>query len=188
MEPLPREEVERLAEAVLGRVPEWIWDGERLPVPVEDIADSFCGLLVREVDDLGAAPGAPELDPAQSLSGLLLPRLGEIWVNRAEATEWPPRRRFTIGHELGHWQMHRDSRGSTFCRSSAVEPTGERAPLPPHEQEANVFAAALLMPARLIERQYAETGRDFARLCQLFGASGAAMSRRLRAVIPAGSG
>jgi hypothetical protein len=201
-EPLATEEVERRAGGVLARVPEWIWNGERLPVPVEDVADSCCGLLVRDVEDLRAAPGAPELDGAQSLSGLLLPSLGEIWVNREETAAWPPRRRFTIGHELGHWYMHRDDRGSVFCRSTAVaevapdpgtaagagqgRAAAERPPLPPHEQEANSFAAALLMPAHLIERHYRETDRDFARLCTLFGASGAAMSRRLRAVIPRG--
>src|SRR4051812_14418966 len=34
------EEVERQAERVLERVPSWIWDGESLPVPVEDIANT----------------------------------------------------------------------------------------------------------------------------------------------------
>ena len=96
------EEIERRAEAVLASVPSWIWDGESLPVPIEDIADSHFGLLVREVADLHAAPGAPALPRGQSLSGLLLASAGEIWVNAREAREWPPRRRFTIGHELGH--------------------------------------------------------------------------------------
>ena len=50
-------------------------------MPVEDIADSGFGLLVRDVEDMGAAPGAPALLDGQSLSGLLLPARGEIWVN-----------------------------------------------------------------------------------------------------------
>ena len=36
-------EVEERAERVLTRVPGYIWDGETLPVPVEDIADSVFG-------------------------------------------------------------------------------------------------------------------------------------------------
>ena len=32
--------VEERATRVLERVPAWLWDGETLPVPVEDIADS----------------------------------------------------------------------------------------------------------------------------------------------------
>ena len=184
------EEIERQAEAVLERVPAYVWDGERLPVPVEDIADSCFGLLVRDVDDLSQAPGAPQLPPDQSLSGLLLPDLGEIWVNADEAGRWPPRRRFTIGHEIGHWCMHRNGSEAVFCRSGTVEPEADpqagadaAAPnVPCIEQEAQVFAAALLMPARLVRREYARD-REFDHLCRRFGSSGAAMGRRLHAVI-----
>jgi Zn-dependent peptidase ImmA (M78 family) len=81
----------------------------------------------------------------------------------------------------------RDSR--TFCRSTMVEPEtrAERTGLPEHEVQANAFGAALLMPARLIRAQYVSCGRDFARLCDTFGASGAAMGRRLHAVIKPGA-
>ena len=54
------------------------------------------------------------------------------------------------------------------------------------EAEADEFAAALLMPARLIRRHYERIGTRpdrFQLLCTAFGASGAAMSRRLRRVI-----
>jgi IrrE N-terminal-like domain len=113
------EEIERLAEEFLARVPTYVWDGATLPVPIEEIADTHVGLLVRDVDDLGQAPGAPQLGEGQSLSGLLLPALGEIWVNASEAREWPPRRRFTIAHELGHWALHRNNDRSVFCRPLA---------------------------------------------------------------------
>jgi hypothetical protein len=181
------EEIERRAEAILEQVPPWIWDGESLPVPVEEIADTSYGLLVRDVEDICAAPGCPELEPGQAFSGLLLADRGEIWVNAAEAREWPPRRRFTIGHELGHWVMHRSDERSLFCRSTTVQPDeqpeqGAAAEIPDIEEEASVFAAALLMPARLIRREY-ERDRDFQRLCRLFNTSGAAMGRRLHAVI-----
>jgi hypothetical protein len=179
--------IDARAEAVLASVPGWLWDGERLPVPIEDIADSCFGLLVRDVDDMRGAPGAPDLQPGQTLSGLLLEDRGEIWVNSEEGREWPPRRRFTIGHELGHWVLHRTGIGATFCRESYVdvpdEPAVERPPLPVTEEEANAFAAALLMPARLVEEHYRLTGGDFRELCELFDASGAAMGRRLHAVI-----
>lgn len=182
------EEIERLAEEFLAQIPGYVWDGQTLPVPIEEIADTHVGLLVRDVEDLSSAPGAPPLADGQALSGLLLPALGEIWVNAREAHEWPPRRRFTIAHELGHWTLHRHDQ-PVFCRSSMIEPdeAQERPGLPPHEAEANVFGAAVLMPARLIREQYAQSGRDFFGLCVTFGASGAAMGRRLHAVIkPAG--
>lgn len=183
------EEIEARAERVLGSVPSYIWDGERLPVPVEDVVESHYGLLVRDVEDMTAAPDCPELEPGQSLSGLLLATRGEIWVSADEARQWPRRRRFTIGHELGHWVMHRAGRRSVFCRSVTVQPdeqeaAGADAPPPPPdiEEEASAFAAALMMPARLLQREY-ERDRTFERLCARFGASGAAMGRRLHAVI-----
>lgn len=181
------EDIEQRAEAILERVPSWIWDGESLPVPVEEIADTGYGLLVRDVEDICAAPGCPELQPGQTYSGLLLPDRGEIWVNAEEARRWPPRRRFTIGHELGHWVMHRSDERSLFCRSTTVQPDeqpeqGAAIEIPDIEKEASVFAAALLMPAHLIRREY-ERDRDFHRLCELFNSSGAAMGRRLHAVI-----
>jgi IrrE N-terminal-like domain len=185
-------EAEKRADEQLARVPDWIWNGETVPVPVEDIADSCFGLHVREAEDLRTAPGAPELPADQGLSGLLLPARGEIWVNASEAREWPSRRRFTIGHELGHWCLHRTD-GALWCRSRTVDPPDEgelppRRAYPPEESEANEFAAALLMPAHLVQRHYQRLReRDpqgcFQQLCRLFGASGAAMSRRLRRVI-----
>lgn len=179
--------IEELAERFLAGVPPYLWDGESLPVPVEDIADSHVGLLVRDVEDLSSAPGAPSLGPGQSLSGLLLPTLGEIWLNAEEARQWPARRRFTIAHELGHWTLHRDAERPAYCRSSTVDPAAVRPPLPPAEEQANAFAAALLMPVRLVREQYVWHSGDLAALCEAFGASGAAMGRRLKTVItPAG--
>lgn len=191
---LAAEDIEARAEEILARVPAWLWDGETLPVPVEDIADSAFGLLVRDADDMASAPGAPELEPGQAISGLLLPSLGEIWVNAHEARQWPGRRRFTICHELGHWCMHRREGQSVFCRAATVEPAPDDAAragatagaaqpaIPPMEEEAQVFAAAILIPARLLRQEY-KRERDFWRLCGRFGTSGAAMGRRLHAVI-----
>jgi hypothetical protein len=178
-------DIERRAEEFLAGVPSYVWDGESLPVPIEDIADTHAGLLVRDVDDLSKAPGAPVVDDGYALSGLLLPALGEIWVNAGEARDWPPRRRFTIAHELGHWDLHRHHERPVFCRSNVIEPdpAAQRSELPPHEEEANAFGAAVLMPAHLIQEQYVRCDRDFLRLCRTFGASGAAMGRRLHAVI-----
>lgn len=179
------EEVEAHAERVLASVPPWLWDGESLPVPIEDVADTCFGLLVREVDDLGGAPGVPVLHDAQSLSGLLLPDRGEIRVSANEAQRWPARRRFTVGHELGHFCLHQRADTPVWCRTACVEEEERKTelpPLPPEEEEANAFAAAVLMPARLIRRHYRK-GMDFFAFCERFGASGSAMGKRLHRVI-----
>jgi IrrE N-terminal-like domain len=183
--------IEERAERVLSQVPDWIWNGDTLPVPVEHIADSCFGLHIRDVEDLRAAPGVPGLPAKQSLSGLLLPARGEIWVNAAEARESSPRRRFTISHELGHWCLHSAS-GVVWCRSQTVDPSNgsaePRQTYPPEESEANEFAAALMMPAHLVRRHYERLRRrdpdaTFEQLCTIFEASGAAMGRRLRRVV-----
>ena len=105
-----------------------------------------------------SAPGAPELREGQSLSGLLLAGPGEIWVNAEEARQWPGRRRFTIGHELGHWVMHRaPGQQSLFCRHAEVdeeEGDAEHDRASEIEREANAFAAAFTMPAHLIRKHY----------------------------------
>jgi hypothetical protein len=185
--------IEERAEAVLAAVPDYVWDGRGLPVPVEDIADDEFSLLVRDVEDLSTAPDCPPIEPGQSLSGLLLADRREIWVDADEARQWPPRRRFTIAHELGHWILHQNGQSSLFCRRGTVDPDERDAPeqperpaLPAIEEEANLFAAALLMPRRTLQRLYRATEGEpdrFHRLCSVFGASGAAMSRRLRRVI-----
>ncbi len=183
------EELETQATEVLTEVPDWIWNGEELPIPVEDIADSCFGLLIRDVEDMSKAPGAPALEEGQSISGLLLAGPREIWVNAEEATKWPTRRRFTIGHELGHWQLHRKpGQQSLFCRKTAVRDDDEdpAAGGLSVEEEANVFAAALTMPAHLMREHYERLRRDeecHKKMCGLFNASGAAMGRRLHAVI-----
>ncbi len=181
------DEIERQAEALLERVPDYVWDKRSLPVPVEDVADSVFGLLVVDAEVMSLAPGAPKLAEGTSFSGLLLPATKEIWVNAHEAQEWPGRRRFTIGHELGHWCMHRgEHQPSVFCRS--VEETPEEKPERPlSEREADAFAAALLMPAGLMRAQYKrcrdERADLFPEMCELFGASARAMGRRLQSVI-----
>ena len=98
-------------------------------------------------------------------------------MNAGEARQWPPRRRFTIGHELGHWCLHREG-GAVWCRAHAVDPTRStdepRPAYPPEESEANEFAAALLMPAALVRQHMSGCGNRpgglFTKMCSSFGA------------------
>ncbi len=186
---IDREAIEERAAKVLAAVPSFIWDGESLPVPVEDIVDSVYGLHVRDVEDMREAPGCPPLEPGDSLSGLLLTAKGEIWVNAEEARQWPPRRRFTIGHELGHHVMHRTGQQALFCRKVTVDPdeskpADTRPPLPVTEEEANMFAAALLMPGELMRLHYRDCDGEFEEMCRRFDSSAAAMGKRLHQAVP----
>jgi hypothetical protein len=189
----------RAAEAAaaeqLAAVPDWLWDGKSLPVPVESIADNHYGLLVQEEEELGWVAG---LGIHAQVSGLLLPHAREIWVDSEEARVAPGRRRFTIGHELGHWVLHcglgerGDDDGIVHCRNQVVLEAGavekddsgqhlakQRPWYPPEELEANQFGAAMLMPADLVRTIRERLGTDLGALATAFGVSTMAMERRM---------
>ena len=174
----------RKADETLSGLPEWLWDGESLPVPIETIADSHFGLLVRDVSDIAGklTVGRHGWD---HLSGALIVDRREIWVDAEEARDWPRRRRFTIAHELGHWVLHRDGGSAVHCRSTSVH-APDPGPVPAvlavtHdavEDEANFFGGALLMPPRLLRRHHARLGGDREALCDLFDISPSAYGTR----------
>lgn len=163
---------EGAAADLLARVPGYVWDGTTLPVPVETIADSVLGLRIHEAEDLAALPGAPH---GVKLSGLLIAHDRAIWVNRAEAAASPGRRRFTIGHEAGHWCLHRTEHDTVFCRSHSV--TLEAVAVPDIEEEASRFSGALMFPPDLVRGAYAKARGDLMVLTERFGASKVATQR-----------
>jgi uncharacterized protein DUF955 len=93
--------------------------------PNDPITEVLC-------DDLDGFDGA--LVPAES---------GPNWGILYDRNASRQRRRFTIGHELGHYLLHRKKYpNGIHCDEAAVDGrTGELV-----EQEANTFSATLLMP------------------------------------------
>lgn len=91
-----------------------------------------------------------EQDLEDSVSGMLAVRDGQatIVVNQHHAHR---RQRFTIAHELGHYCLHRMA-SNVFIDVSPVYFRDSRSSegTYPKEQEANRFAAELLMPATVI--------------------------------------
>jgi hypothetical protein len=178
----------------LRQVPDYIWDGD-FPVPIEEIADSHYGLLVREKPNLAEQIGRSS---GPHISGLLFPGPKEIWVDKEEANRWPGRRRFTIAHEIGHWVLHCEMKAAgaepLHCRTETVdeeegasqegdapnEPTlRQRRRYPPEERDANQFGAALLMPRALVEEEHAHLGGNERRLAGAFNVSVKAMEWRI---------
>jgi len=176
-------EVEATVVDLLSKVPDYVWNGEELPVPVDDIVSNVYGLYVRLVEDMSKAPGCPEVGP-DTISGLLLTEYGEIWVNAWEAGMWEGRRRFTVGHELGHYVMHQESKPRVFCRTDAIEEGADPTSVVkvPMEVQADTFAAAMLMPEHLVREQAKLVDCDVDRMKEAFGCSQKAMVKRLRAL------
>jgi Zn-dependent peptidase ImmA (M78 family) len=89
------------------------------------------------------------------------------------------RQTFTIAHELGHWVLHRayflmhPDEYSVMPRFQ--RPNGRD----PYEQEANCFAANLLVPKRLLERV---KHAPVAQLASVFAVSREMMENRLKNV------
>ncbi len=73
----------------------------------------------------------------EKLNGALIRNAGTVFVN---ASLTRPRMRFAAAHEIGHYVLGHE--GDLFC------PYGRYAV---QEREANLFAAALLIPAAVIK-------------------------------------
>ncbi|MGH6810780.1 MAG: ImmA/IrrE family metallo-endopeptidase [Methylocella sp.] len=120
-----------------------------LPVPVDRIAKT-----------LGAQLRYSPLD--EELSGMIFIKGGTpiIGVN---ALHHPNRQRFTIAHEIGHLELHRDVISSAVHVDKQfpilMRDANSAIGTEKMEIEANRFAAELLMPLALIDQILA--GRPF---------------------------
>lgn len=118
------------------------------PVPVEEIA-RLRGADLRYVPYKG------------DISGLLSREHGRVIIG-INGSHSKRRQRFTIAHELGHLELHRDKelhidRGFPVFRRDSRSSTATD----PAEMEANAFAAELLMPSAMIRNDLAGAVLDF---------------------------
>lgn len=154
--------------SILNNLPE-----KKLPIKIEDIA-KLRGLKVIPYP-LG-----------DDVSGLLSIEngLGTIGYNQ---TEPKVRRRFTIAHELGHFELHKEKShlfvDKQFIYRSLT--SGDNPVNQNMEQEANYFASAILMPADLLRREIELMNLDLGsedaikELAKKFEVSATAMSVRI---------
>lgn len=125
---------------------------------------------------------------SDDLSGFMLrdDGTGQVVIG-VNAEHPPPRRRFTIAHELGHLLLHpaervHVDRGLRVTLKLRNSKSSEGTDI--EEREANLFAAELLMPKRLILDHIEKYGSDDAEsvlplLAKRFGVSQQAMTIRL---------
>ncbi|WP_336517017.1 ImmA/IrrE family metallo-endopeptidase [Pollutibacter soli] len=120
------------------------------------------------------------------VSGLLAIQdgIGTIGYNKNEPKV---RRRFTIAHELGHYELHKE-KSDLFVDKQFIyrsQNSGNTAVNQAMEQEANYFASAILMPAdqvrKAIEKANMDLGSEEAikELAKIFEVSTTAMSIRI---------
>jgi Zn-dependent peptidase ImmA (M78 family) len=119
-----------------------------VPVPVEQIAERYLGYSI-ELTDEGLFA-----DPSY-LGGIVF-ETNTILVN-GSVEEHEGRYNFTIAHELGHHALHRDLVQSSGQGTIDGEPTvicRDTTTKPKAEQQADRFAAALLMPRKVVMREF----------------------------------
>jgi len=181
---MPRDEIETAsAELLQNALAQDLWQGEA-PVPVELLAEGLRGL---QFDWVALTAG----DPQTTLLGALHAGHRKIYLNesqRALFDQTPGLERFTIAHELGHFDLHVDRAQQHQALLGVVDLTadvlcrdGDRRP---REFQADLFGAALLMPEDLLRRHAASAStRNWPTLYRLrdrFGVSVTAMKNRLR--------
>jgi len=110
-----------------------------MPVPVEDIARAEGIQVIRS--------------PASGTESAFLLRDGQRIIIGVNSRTSRTRQRFSIAHELGHWQLH-EGEPLIVDHTIRINKRNEvsSAANDSQEIEANAFAAALLMPITLIQR------------------------------------
>ena len=109
---------------------------------VERLLDELgLGLVWEQIADQTASTVLGQLIPDQKLVVLNEGHIGQLEEKGGRL------RRYTVGHEIGHWELHAENaRSGTFslfdgdriwCRTGSQHPV---------ERQAEMFSAALLMP------------------------------------------
>ncbi len=113
---------------------------------------------------------------SKKYSGFFIDKKNAIYINKEE---FLPRQVFTIAHELGHWKLHKkelNSAGYTVLpREAIMQPSKEKEPI---EQEADYFAANLLVPKFMLKQFYKIA--SIAELATLFRVSEPTVNHRMR--------
>jgi len=86
----------------------------------------------------------------EGISGTLLINENVIGFNQTESRV---RRRFTIAHELGHFMLHRNQNKTVFLDKLFRFNVPNDNQNEQFEMEANAFAAAILMPEKILRKE-----------------------------------
>lgn len=144
---------ERKAQEVLSEYQTFFGNNEYF-TPLKEIIEAE-GICLRVI---------PMADKIADISGFYQPKTRTIYVN---ANDPVGRQRFTAAHEFGHYCLnHKTSQYDVLLRGSLFYTEREK----PLEQEANMFAAELLVPKVKLEKILQMT-RDTNQIAQIFGVS-----------------
>jgi len=152
---LSKEQIEREALDLLEAYCRERGETIRIPVPADEILETYLGLSL-DFDDLQTKLGVPDV------LGALWPDKREVFIDQSRDPKDHPQKEgrynFSIGHEIGHWQLHRqysgkDDRQAEMFNDPEPKPTmicragqsRERV-----EWQADYFSSCFLMPRKLV--------------------------------------
>jgi hypothetical protein len=163
---LSENEIEKDAELLLSEYEDTTGEPIKLPVPVTDITTYHLALRLG-FGDLHQILRIPMLRGQPDILGAIWVEKELVLIDRHLDPENNPsmlgRYRYSVGHEIGHWQLHRSyvakdpnqtslfiepSEPTVICRSSQGNE--------PIEWQANFFASCLLMPRRRVHDEWIE--------------------------------
>jgi len=118
------------------------------------------------------------------ISGMLERNETDAFVVTINSSHVPTRQRFTLAHEIGHYILHRSLVGDGLddnmaYRSTDIGKYHNTSIGPREETEANRFAAELLMPMSLVNREWQSGDYTLKQMATRYGVSEAAMKIRL---------
>lgn len=128
------ENIELRAEEILNDL-----DIKSTPVPIEEIASKKQIKISRA--------------PSKGFSGILIRKDGHALIG-ISSSEPNVRQRFTIAHELGHFFLHPQKDTFVDYRNHKKEVMRTI-----KERQADMFAAALLMPRKNVIRDFKNTSK-----------------------------
>jgi IrrE N-terminal-like domain len=162
---LSEHEIEQDAQMLLAEYEETIGASIKLPVPVVEITTYHLALRLGFAD-LHQTLGVPMLRGEPDILGAIWVDTETILIDRSlnpkENPSMTGRYRYSLGHEIGHWRLHRSyiskdadqillfdsAEPSVACRSSQVKE--------PIEWQAEFYSSCLLMPRRRVHEEWKE--------------------------------
>lgn len=149
---------DRLAELLLEQVVPQL--DSLLPLPIDDVARA-CGIEEINLLDTDAFEGCLVQNDFKSRGGIIV---------RASSSFY--RRRFTVGHELGHfinlWHVTPPGQDRFLCTAEYLREYGKGTnPRLGIEAQANEFAACLLMPKTYLPKNLLRGSPEIARVLEL---------------------
>lgn len=107
--------------------------------------------IIKHLEDICAHKGAfVQYSDLKNAEGRLVVNNGEGIITVPENSRYPGRTRYSIGHELGHFDLHLKQKDYWECSSADITNWHEHKNNQNIELEANQYAAELLMPSHLV--------------------------------------